>query len=80
MNYSTPLDRLPAVNVRAIAAFFVTVVLNIVTGLMGDTFWHVLPLFGGIVYLLLSIPQTRAAWRSSPRSGPRETTPVGGAG
>lgn len=80
MNYSTPLDRLPAVNVRAIAAFFVTVLLNIVTGLQGDTFWHVLPLFGGIVYLLLSIPQTRAAWRSSPRSGPRETTSVGGAG
>jgi cytosine permease len=65
-NYSMALDQLPAVNVRAVAAFFITLALNIVTGLMGDAFWHVLPLFGGIVYLLLSIPQTMAAWRTAP--------------
>jgi cytosine permease len=67
MNYSAALERLPAVNVRAIAAFFITVALNIVTGLMGDAFWHVLPLFGAVVYLLLSIPQTVAAWRTAPQ-------------
>ena len=69
MNYSVALDRLPAVNTRAIVAFFVTIAINIVTGLMGDSFWHVLPLFGAVVYLLLSIPQTRAAWRTTTMSG-----------
>lgn len=73
MNYSMALDRLPAVNVRAVAAFFVTVALNIVTGLMGDSFWHVLPLFGGVVYLLFSLPQTAAAWRSAPAPAAQET-------
>jgi cytosine permease len=77
MNYSMALDRLPAVNVRAVAAFFVTVAINIVTGVMGDSFWHVLPLFGGIVYLLFSIPQTAAAWRSAPLAATRGTTPGG---
>ncbi len=80
MSYSTSLDRLPAVNSRAIAAFFVTVAINIVTGLMGDTFWHVLPVFGALVYLLFSIPQTVAAWQSVPPPVARETTTSGRAG
>lgn len=65
MSYAGDLDALPDVNWRAIAAFVVTVVLNIVVGVvLEDSFWHVLPLFGGVIYLLFSIPQTRAAWRS----------------
>lgn len=80
MNYSASLDRLPAVNVRAIAAFFVTVAVNIVTGLMGDAFWHVLPIFGGVIYLLFSIPQTRDAWRSSAQPAARESTTTRTAG
>lgn len=80
MNYSAPLEGLPAVNTRAVAAFFVTIVLNIVTGLMGDAFWHVLPVFGAVVYLLLSIPQTRAAWRATPRAVERTATSQGSVG
>lgn len=59
--YSTALDRLPAVNWRAVAAFLITVILNILAGtVLGDAFWRVLPVLGGLVYLLLSIPQLTA--------------------
>jgi len=64
-SYAGDLNRLPAVNWRAMAAFLVTIVLNILVGvLLKDAFWHVLPLFGAVVYLLFSIPQTIAAWRA----------------
>jgi cytosine permease len=64
MRYATPLEQVPAVNWRAVLAFVVTVVLNLITGLvLGDTFWRVLPLFGAVVYLMFSLPQTVAAWR-----------------
>lgn len=64
MRYSTPLEKLPAVNWRAVSAFLVTIALNLITGLvLKDSFWHVLPLFGAIVYLVFSIPQVVAAWR-----------------
>jgi cytosine permease len=67
MSYRSRIEDLPAVNWRAIAALVVTVALNLVLGLgFGDSFWHVLPLFGGIIYLLFSIPQTAAAWRTAP--------------
>jgi cytosine permease len=65
MSYAQKIEDLPAVNWRAIIAFFVTIVINIFVGLfLHDAFWHVLPLFGIIVYLLLSVPQTRAAWKA----------------
>lgn len=64
MRYATPIGQLPPVNWRAVAAFVVTVALNLVTGLVfGDGFWRVLPLFGGVVYLVFSVPQMLAAWR-----------------
>jgi cytosine permease len=65
MSYAQKIEDLPAVNWRAIIAFFVTIVINIFVGLfLHDAFWHVLPLFGIIVYLLISVPQTRAAWKA----------------
>jgi cytosine permease len=67
MSYAQRIEDLPAVNWRAVAAFFVTVGINLVLGLgFGDTFWHVLPLFGGVVYLLFSIPQIAAAYKARP--------------
>jgi cytosine permease len=67
MSYQQRIEDLPAVNWRAVAAFVVTVGINLVLGLgFGDTFWHVLPLFGGIVYLLFSIPQIAAAYKTRP--------------
>lgn len=67
MHYPTGFAGLPAVNWRAIAAFVLTVGINLYLGLeLKDTLWHSLPLIGGVVYILLSLPQLRAAW-----SGPR---------
>jgi cytosine permease len=68
MHYPTGFAGLPAVNWRAIAAFVLTVGINLYLGLeLKDTLWHSLPLIGGVVYILLSLPQLRDAW-SRPRA------------
>ncbi|WP_281176230.1 purine-cytosine permease family protein [Pseudonocardia acaciae] len=60
MHYPGGLDGLPAVNWRAIAAFVITVILNVILGVyFDDSLWHSLPLIGIGVYLLLSIRQLR---------------------
>lgn len=59
--YATPIAQLPAVNWRAVAAFLITVVLNILAAtILHDSFWRVLPILGAVVYLLLSLPQLLA--------------------
>jgi len=63
MRYPAGFAGLPAVNWRAIAAFVITVAINLYLGLyLGDVLWHSLPLIGGVVYIALSLPQLRAAW------------------
>jgi cytosine permease len=63
MRYPSGFDGLPAVNWRAIAAFVITVAINLYLGLaLGDVLWHSLPLIGGVVYMALSVPQLRMAW------------------
>ncbi|MGC5248222.1 purine-cytosine permease family protein [Gordonia sp. DT219] len=65
MRYSAPIESLPMVNWRAIAALIVTVGLNVFAGLvLDDEFWRVLPVLGAIVYLVFSAPQVWAAWRT----------------
>lgn len=78
MSYAGDIDLIPAVNWRAIAAFVVTVALNIwlTYGPVHDTFWHVLPLFGGIVYLIFSIPQIAASWRAPRTTAAPETEAI----
>ncbi len=67
MRYPAGLSGLPAVNWRAIAAFFLTIGINLYLGLgAGDTLWHSLPLIGGVIYILLSIPQMRQTWAARP--------------
>lgn len=68
MHYPSGFAGLPAVNWRAIAAFFITLAINIYLGVaLGDVLWHSLPLIGGLVYILLSIQHMRTAWgRTSP--------------
>lgn len=68
MHYPSGFSGLPAVNWRAIVAFILTVGVNLYLGLgVGETLWHTLPVIGGIIYILLSIPQMRTAW-ASPRT------------
>lgn len=63
MHYPAGFAGLPAVNWRAIAAFLITLAINIYLGVvLDDVLWHSLPLIGGIVYVLLSTTQTREAW------------------
>jgi cytosine permease len=63
MRYPSGLAGLPAVNWRAIAAFVLTVGINLYLGLaLHDVLWHSLPLIGGLVYMALSVPQLKAAW------------------
>ncbi|MCU1478719.1 MAG: hypothetical protein JWQ64_3412 [Subtercola sp.] len=67
MSYARSIGSITAVNWRAVSALVVTVAVNLVLGLvLGDAFWHVLPVLGGVIYLLFSIPQTTAAWRTKP--------------
>lgn len=67
MRYQEGLEGVPAVNWRALAAFAVTVALNVVLGVwLDDTFWHSMPIFGGVIYLAFSVPQLLASWRSTP--------------
>ncbi|MEN3269353.1 cytosine permease [Pseudonocardia sp.] len=73
MHYPAGLSGLPAVNWRAIASFVITVALNIYLGVvLGDVLWHSLPLIGGVVYILLSLPQLSRAWstRGAPAREP----------
>ena len=64
MHYPSGFDRLPDVNWRAVVAFFATLAINIyLGGFVNDTLWHSLPIIGGVIYILLSIPQTRDSWR-----------------
>lgn len=59
MRYPAGLRGVPAVNWRAVSAFAVTVALNVYLGVyLDDTIWHTLPLIGGVIYLLFSIPTT----------------------
>lgn len=74
MHYPAGFAGLPAVNWRAIAAFVLTIGINLYLGLgVGDTLWHSLPLIGGVIYILLSIPQLRESW-SRPRTTPADQT------
>lgn len=57
MRYPAGLHGVPAVNRRAVTAFALTVAVNVYLGVyLDDPIWHTLPLIGGVVYLLLSIP------------------------
>ena len=65
MRYRTALADLAAVNWRAVIAYLAAVALSLVTGLgLGDPVWRILPLFGFVIYLVMSIPQVAAAWRA----------------
>ncbi|HZU16858.1 MAG TPA: cytosine permease [Candidatus Dormibacteraeota bacterium] len=67
MRYREGFEGLPMVNWRAIVAFVVTVGLNVWLGLVvKDTLWHSLPLIGGALYIVLSIPQMVRSWRLAP--------------
>lgn len=69
MHYRTGFKGLPAVNWRAIIAFALTLAINIYLGVvLDDTLWHSLPLIGGVIYILLSIPQLRRSWSRSGRA------------
>lgn len=71
MHYRTGFKGLPAVNWRAIIAFALTLAINIYLGVaLDDTLWHSLPLIGGVIYILLSIPQLRRSWSRSGRAAP----------
>jgi cytosine permease len=75
MRYRTALADLAAVNWRAVTAYIAAVALSLITGLgLGDQVWRILPLFGFVIYLALSIPQVAAAWRA-----PRTTAAAGAA-
>jgi hypothetical protein len=53
------------VNWRAVTAYIAAVALSLLTGLdLGDPVWRILPLFGFVIYLVMSIPQVAAAWRT----------------
>src|SRR5579884_1181320 len=63
MHYPEGFEGLKPINWRAIAAFFVTLVINLYLGLyLKDTLWHSLPLISFFIYILLSIPQTMQSW------------------
>jgi cytosine permease len=69
MHYPEGFAGLPSVNWRAIAAFFITLALNIYLGVaLNDVLWHSLPLIGGLVYIALSIPHLRRAWSRQPQA------------
>lgn len=64
MRYGGSLEQIAAVNWRAICAVVATVAINIVAGVVWhDTFWRVLPVWGALIYLILSIPQLASAWQ-----------------
>lgn len=70
MRYPEGLDGLPAVNWRAVAAFLLTVAINLYLGLsLKDVFWHSLPLIGFALYILFSLPQTAGSWSTPGPSG-----------
>ena len=72
MHYPAGLEGVPSVNWRAIAAFFISIAINLFLGLaLKDVFWHTLPLIPFILYILFSIPQTMRSW-----SGVRAEAPV----
>lgn len=53
MRYPAGLRGVPAANRRAVTAFAATVGVNVY---LDDPVWHTLPLIGGVIHLLLSIP------------------------
>ncbi|MEM3685214.1 MAG: cytosine permease, partial [Conexivisphaerales archaeon] len=64
MHYPSGLEGLPSVNWRAVAAFIVTIALNVYLGLyLKDSLWHSTPLPAFLIYLLISIPQMAKNWR-----------------
>lgn len=66
MRYPTGLRGVPAVNWRAVAAFALTIGVDVYLGVvLDDTFWHTLPLIGAAIYLLLSIPVTVRNFREA---------------
>ncbi|MFI5661324.1 cytosine permease [Streptomyces sp. NPDC051684] len=61
-----------AVNWRAVVAFAVGLGINLVLGfVLEDELWHVLPLTGAVLYLLLSVPQLRRPSPAVAGIGPR---------
>jgi len=63
MRYPEGLEGLAPVNWRAIAAFVISVAINLYLGLaLKDVFWHSLPLIPFVLYIVLSLPQTRQSW------------------
>lgn len=67
MHYPEGFGGLPAINWRAVTAFVVAIAINVWLGLgTKDVFWHSMPLIGGVLYLILSIPQMLKNWRGEP--------------
>ena len=67
MHYPEGFEGLDAVNWRAIFAFVVAVALSVWLGRAAhDVIWHSLPLIGGVLYLIISIPQMTESWRGQP--------------
>jgi cytosine permease len=65
MRYPEGLSGPAAVNWRSIAAFVVSLALNLYLGLaLKDVLWHSLPLIPMAVYVLFSLPQTLHSWRA----------------
>ncbi|MGH3586748.1 MAG: purine-cytosine permease family protein [Pseudonocardia sp.] len=65
--YRLQLDEVGAVNWRAMIAFFGGLAINLFLGLVvGDSLWHVLPLTGMLLSLIVSPREVRAAW-AAPR-------------
>ncbi len=63
LRYPEGLEGVAAVNWRAVAAFLLTIAINLYLGLsLHDTFWHSMPFIGFVLYIVLSIPQTVRSW------------------
>lgn len=74
MHYPEGLEGLSAINWRAIAAFLITVAVNLYLGLaLHDTFWHAIPLLPFVLYIVLSLPQVARSWGGGDRLTPAET-------
>jgi cytosine permease len=63
LRYPEGLEGVAPVNWRAVAAFLVTIAVNLYLGLgLHDTFWHSMPFIGFVLYIVFSIPQTVRSW------------------
>jgi len=66
LRYPEGLEGVSPVNWRAVAAFLITIAINLWLGLQRhDVFWHSMPIIGFVLYIVLSIPQTARSWAAA---------------